>query len=346
MPLRISVCSYRLLFKHPFGTAHGLRDGTDALFVRVEEDGVKGHGEITLPPYLRENVTAVRRRLRDIAGMRAWSIEGLLGELDTLRALQGAPATRAGLYNALGDALARKHGRSMAEQLGVTGREKPLTVITIGICTPQEALQRLRELPNGIALKLKVGDELAVSRIGALVESSEASILLDGNQGLKSVAEAARIVEAVPARRLIGIEQPFGTEHDSWNRELSEAAGAVVIADESLQRIGDLERIFDLFGGVNIKLMKCGGLDRAFELASRAAALNLRVMLGCMSESSLGCGTMAQLASEAQILDLDGPWLLKNDPWQGIELVDGRLVVPSVVGNGIQVRNELIYTDA
>jgi len=346
MALRIAVCPYRLLFKHPFGTAHGHRDGTDALFVRVEEDRVAGHGEVTLPPYVRENVAEARRRIGEIARLRTWSLESLLAELDTLHALEGSPATRAGLHSALIDALARKHGRSVAEELGINSREKPLTVMTIGICTPQEALNRLSELPPGTALKLKVGDDLAISRIRALIESSAARVLLDGNQGLESVAEAARIVGTVPSERLIGVEQPFSTEHDNWNRELSRATGAGVIADESLQGIADLERVKDFFDGVNIKLMKCGGLDQAHELAEHADALNLRVMLGCMSESSLGCGTMAQLASEAHILDLDGPWLLKNNPWQGLGLKEGRLVIPSQHGNGIEALLDLDYSDA
>lgn len=144
----------------------------------------------------------------------------------------------------------------------------------------------------------------------------------------------------------MGIEQPFGTEHDEWNRDLSKDTGALVIADESLQGVQDLDRVVEFFDGVNIKLMKCGGLDLAAELALRADALNLRVMLGCMSESSLGCGTMAQLASEAQILDLDGPWLLKNDPWEGLRVEHGRLVLMHGFGSGIEPRSRLAYSDA
>lgn len=345
MPLRISVCPYRLLFKHPFGTAHGLRDGTDALFVRVEEDGLVGHGEITLPPYLRESVPEARRRLREIGAMHVWDMESLLSELDAIRALRGSPATRAGLHTALCDAMARRHGRSIAEELGIAGLESPATVLTIGFCKPAEAIARLREMPDKVALKLKVGDPLAISRIKDLLECSSARILLDGNQGFGSVADAVQIIDAVPPERLIGIEQPFGTEHDDWNEQLSRETGAVVIADESMQGIEDLERVFGMFGGVNIKLMKCGGLDRARDIAKRADQYNLRVMLGCMSESSLGCGAMAQLASEASILDLDGPWLLANDPWQGLSIEAGRLHLPNGPGVGVHERFPLDYID-
>ncbi|MFZ1694365.1 MAG: enolase C-terminal domain-like protein [Flavobacteriales bacterium] len=346
MALRIKVCPYRLLFKHPFGTAHGLRDGTDALFVQVEEDGTTGHGEITLPPYVQETVSGARQRLRSIAHARSWTLEELLQGLDMLADLKDSPATRAGLHSALIDALARKNGQSVAEQLGIAGRQNAATVMTIGICTPDEAIERLHEFPPGISLKLKAGDPLSISRISAVIESADARILIDGNKGLKSVSEAARILDAVPSDRLIGIEQPFGTEHDEWNRDLNKDSGALVIADESLQGIQDLERVAEFFDAVNIKLMKCGGLDRAAELAMRADALDLRVMLGCMSESSLGCGTMAQLASEAQILDLDGPWLLKNDPWEGLRVEHGGLVLEHGYGVGVEPQARLAYSDA
>lgn len=346
MPLRISVCPYRLLFKHPFGTAHGLRDGTDALFVRVEEEGEVGHGEIALPPYVTGTIQDARQRIRQIAALRAWSIEELLRDLDSIDVLRDSPATRAGLHTALMDARAMEHGQSLAAELGIAGRYRPIAVMTIGICSVEEALGRLAELPPGTALKLKAGDELAIKRIRAITESCAADVLIDGNQGFASVSDAEKVVLAVPNNRLIALEQPFITEHDEWSRELSLQTGASVIADESFQGIEDLERVARFFDGVNIKLMKCGGLDRAHEIAVRADQLDLRVMLGCMSESSLGCGTMAQLASEASILDLDGPWLLRNDPWQGLAIEADRMIVPNGPGIGVQARINLDYVDA
>lgn len=345
MPLRIQVCPYRLRFKHPFATAHGPRDGTDALFVRVEEDGWLGHGEITLPPYVKETIAGARSRLMALAQRRIWTAEELLAGLDQLAELVDSPPTRAGLHTALADLLAKRRNQSVKEELACNGFEQPVMVVTIGICAPEEALKRLGDLPRA-AIKMKVGDALAIRRITAVLEATDAAILLDGNQGIGSVREALDLMDAVPAQRRLGIEQPFAPTHDDWNLALRDACGATVYADESFQGIDDLERIAARFDGINIKLMKCGGLDRARDIAVRADALNLRVMLGCMSESSLGCTAMAHLSSEAQLLDLDGPWLLQNDPWHGMGIAAGRLAMPKGTGLGVKPRFELAYIDA
>lgn len=344
MPLRICVSPYRLLFRHPFETAHGLRDGTDALFVRVVEDGAQGVGEIALPPYVKETIAGARSRLRAIAQRRSWTAEELLASLDRQAELADSPPTRAGLHTALTELLAKRHNQSVKEELAINGFEQPVMVMTIGICIPEEALRRLKELPSA-AIKMKVGDHLAISRIRTVVNATEANILLDGNQGIGSVDDAGALLEAVPVHRRLGIEQPFSTAHDDWNVALRERTGTVVYADESCQGLDDLERIAGSFDGVNLKLMKCGGLDRARDMAVRADELNLRVMLGCMSESSLGCTAMAHLASAATILDLDGPWLLRNDPWQGMGCSNGALQMPEGIGIGVRAIPDLDYVD-
>lgn len=344
MPLRISVSPYRLLFRHPFETAHGLRDGTDALFVRVEENHAEGTGEIALPPYVKETIAGARSRLRALAQRKNWTAEELLANLDRLAELADSPPARAGLHTALIDLLAKRHNQSVKEELAIDGFEQPVMVMTIGICTPEEALQRLKELPSA-AIKMKVGDNLAFSRIRTIAGATEAAILLDGNQGVGSVDEAAALLEAVPLPRRLGIEQPFSPRHDEWNVALRERTGTVVYADESCQGLDDLDRIAGSFDGVNLKLMKCGGLDKARDMAVRADELNLRVMLGCMSESSLGCTAMAHLASAATILDLDGPWLLRNDPWQGMGCGDGALEMPAGIGAGVRAVFDMDFVD-
>ena len=346
MPLRISVCPFRLLFKHPFGTAHGLRDGTDALFIRVEDEGAVGFGEIALPPYVRESVLDARARLRQIAAFRSWTLDDLLLQIDELESLKGAPATRAGLHCALLDASARRSGKTVAQVLACSVKESPSVLMTIGICDPDLVLQRMAELPATGAIKLKVGDSLAFKRISIVVESTDARILLDGNQGFSSIDEAENLVALVPPIRLIGLEQPFNPAHDDWNQKLTKRTGVQVFADESLQDLGDLVRVSGFFNGINIKLMKCGGLDKARALVVQAKQLNMRVMLGCMSESSLGCTAMAQLTGEAAVIDLDGPWLLRNDPWLGITVDKGAMILPEGPGLGVRSEIELDYSDA
>ncbi|MBL7981523.1 MAG: hypothetical protein JNL52_06900 [Flavobacteriales bacterium] len=346
MSLTIAFSPYRLLFKHPFGTSHGLRDGTDALFVRLEEDGVLGYGEVTLPPYVKETVPEAMDRLRILAGQGQWSLRKLGEALADHRFLEDMPALRAGLHMAYIDSLGKQLHTTVYQILKAPITVCHLSVMTLGICPPKEVLEKLQELPPTGAFKLKVGDDRAVERLELILKHTSARILLDGNQGMSSVSSAAELIERIPAERLIGFEQPFDTGRDRDSRVLTDRTGAVVFADESLQNEADMERVSEAFGGVNIKLMKCGGLDRAARLIERARELRLKVMLGSMSESSLGCTAMAHLSGLADVVDLDGPWLIKNDPWNGITVLDGRMVIPTGSGLGISQRSDLAYIGA
>jgi L-alanine-DL-glutamate epimerase-like enolase superfamily enzyme len=130
------------------------------------------------------------------------------------------------------------------------------------------------------------------------------------------------------------MEQPFPKARPDLHAELKARTRVPVYADESVQDLGDLERTAMAFSGVNVKLMKCGGLDRAAVLVEAARSRGMKVMLGSMSESSLGCTAMAGLADRADVVDLDGPWLLANDPFKGLDIQEGRLMVPAGPGLG------------
>lgn len=341
VPLRIAICPYRLLFKRPFGTAHGLRDGTDALFIRVEQHGVFGYGEVTLPPYVKETIPDTVERLRGLAAQGPWELEPLVHALSHQGLLSEAPACRAGLHTALIDAQGKTSHCPVHQLIENNRFTAAQMVMTVGISGVQEALDQLAELPATGVLKLKVGDAGGLARVTILCGRTNAAILLDGNQGLESLAEATALAEAVGHERLLGFEQPFSTQRDIENQELARSTGATVFADESAQGLDDLDRIATWFNGVNIKLMKCGGLDVGARIAKRARELGLKVMLGSMSESSLGCTAMAHLAGAADVVDLDGPWLIANDPFVGLTLESGRLVLPEGHGLGVVPRFEL-----
>jgi L-Ala-D/L-Glu epimerase len=166
-------------------------------------------------------------------------------------------------------------------------------------------------------------------------------LLIDANQGWHSVDQAMDILEAVEMGRLAGIEQPFPKDRWDLHRELKSRIEAPLFGDESIQGIEELERAPEAFTGVNIKLMKCGGMDVAIGMSIRARELGLKVMFGSMSESSLGCAAMAQLQDHADVLDLDGPWLLANDPFTGLRMGPGRMTVEDRFGCGVSLEAEL-----
>lgn len=342
--MRFATRPFRLLFKRPFGTAHGLRDGTDSLFVRLEERGVQGFGEVTLPPYLDETVAEARAKIEAIAAANTHSAKQLYERLeDHTQAYQLGPGCRAGLELALIDLIGKQLHLSAAELLGVEERRQPQCMVTLGIMPEAELAAALTDLPQSDVLKVKVGDDEAISRLRSIQVLDGRKLFLDGNQGMRSLNQLRQLLDEVRAGRLVGVEQPFDGLNDELNKGIIEVCGTDVYGDESIRSMEDLRRCGSSFSGVNLKLMKCGGLRLAKEMAVEARRLGKKVMLGSMSESSLGCTAMAHLAPLADLLDLDGPWLLKNDPFSGVAMQDGELVVPNGPGLGVAPVAEMTY---
>lgn len=334
MALRLSYCPYRLEFKHPFGTSHGVRTGTDSIFIKLQGEGAIGYGEVTLPPYLKEKPAEVVQRLEQIGAMGSMSPERLKALLEDPAFFNPAnPGCRAGLQMALSDWIATIKQVTITELFNVLQFKRLLTLVTIGITPVSELAVKLSELPESGALKLKVQGEHSVPIIRIIRELDHRKIFLDGNQGMTSLEEA--MVLAVEAgERLLGLEQPFPVSATAMQAELQQRLPKAIFGDESIQNIFELEDSIGQFNGVNIKLVKCGGIDRAKAMADRAGELGKQVMLGSMSESSLGCTAMAHLAGQADLIDLDGPWLLRNDPFTGIEMEHGKLTMPDRPGIG------------
>jgi len=344
MQVQFSYSRYRLRFKHPFGTAHGLRNGTDSVFVRVSAGGTNGYGEATLPPYLSETQDSVIQRIKQFVD------QGPL-ELDTAWAqLQKSdpffaddPAARAALQMALGD-LSIKTYKIEYQQHIEYQLNKPITLMTVGSGELRDLEAKLSETLSASAIKVKLGapnDELAIKRIKNL---DDRMLFLDSNQGLRTVEEALQRIRWAGEDRVLGMEQPFPKDRLDLHAALKARTTTAIYGDESIQDLADLDRCTGAFSGVNVKLMKCGGLDRAEELVAAARASGLNVMLGSMSESSLGCTAMARLADRADVVDLDGPWLLANDPFNGLDIRQGRLVLPDGPGLGAIPKTELAWT--
>lgn len=335
---------YRLLFRHPFGTAHGMRDGTDAVFVRLTGPAGTGYGEAALPPYVQETQDAVIESLRGI------EIERLISNYVKLSFRAGGdpflsttPAARAAISTAMLDYRSRAAGLSVGKYLApsMPGSSAVATSVTLGHGPIGDIEQRLSELPASNLIKIKLGGPDDIATLKAVQACDQRSLFLDANQGWKSLDEALHVLDTVLPGRLYGMEQPFGKDRWDLHAALQAELDVPVFGDESIQALDDLERAVGVFEGVNIKLMKCGGLDVALRMAQRAKELGLQVMLGCMSESSLGCAAMAQLQPMAHILDLDGPWLLQNDPFSGLTMAVDSMGIRSGLGLGVDLTTTL-----
>lgn len=342
----LEYATYKLMYRQAFGTAHGTREGTEAVFVRIGSKGIHGYGEATLPPYVPETPDSVIKSLL-LTDHQNYISSYLEQDRIASNVLDraGSPAARAALTMALMDLKSRLSGRSIAELLGVLKpTQRTATAVTLGLGATSDIPLRISELPQSDVIKVKLGGTNDSATIEAVQACDSRGLLLDANQGWSSISEAKRVLSAVEAGRLVGVEQPF--EKDAWElqAELQAQVDVPIYGDESIQGISDMDRVAGHFQGVNIKLMKCGGLDRAMEMIRKAEDLGLKVMLGCMSESSLGCSAMAQLQPYAAIADLDGPWLIANDPFKGLHLQPGGLWSDGSSGFGVVPARPLDWT--
>ncbi|MBX2972908.1 MAG: hypothetical protein KF797_07390 [Flavobacteriales bacterium] len=336
--MELALARYRLLFKYPFGTAHGLRDGTDAVFVRLTQDGVHGYGEAALPPYLKYDQNAVIQDIISFYLNHKFDIEHDTLDLASLDAL--CPPARAAFHVAYIDLNNSQLSRCIGSEF-VALRDSPMaqSMVTLGHSEVDDIELKLSELPNAAILKVKLGAPNDMDVIRRLKELDARKLFLDANQGWTEIGQAEAALHAVGVDRVIGLEQPFAKDRWDLHKALKDRSGVPVYGDESIQGPEDLERAPEAFDGVNLKLMKCGGLDVAAQMAARARELGLKVMLGSMSESSLGCGAMLALGGMAELLDLDGPWLIRNDPFQGLRMEQGQLVLDGAAGIGVEPRS-------
>ena len=336
----LSYAPYRLQFKHPFGTAHGIRTGTDAVFVRLEEDGVVGFGEAALPPYLRDTLATV---IQDISyidlNLLVYNFNGRTDPQNEHLLFELSTPCRAALSTAYFDLKSRQLGIGAKTLMDTKELPTPNgpAMVTLGYSELDHIALKLSQLPNCAILKVKLGSDQDVHTLSRVMELDNRQLFLDANQGWNTVAQVLELIALAGEDRIVGIEQPFGKENWGLHKELSSSTSVPVIGDESIQGLGDLDRAVGVFGGVNIKLIKCGGIDRATEIIFKARQLGLQVMLGCMSESSLGCGAMAQLAPYADLVDLDGPWLIGNDPFNGLVMEGLSLKCSGDTGLGIEL---------
>jgi L-Ala-D/L-Glu epimerase len=344
MSLRIRLCPFRLQFKHPFGTAHGVRTGTDCVFVRLEQNGIFGYGEATMPPYVSEDQGSVIAALNslDLSGVQLpEGLDELIGRSSKL--IHRAPCARAALVTAAYDLTGQLLGRPIWELLEQPEPSEAKAMFTLGICELRDIPQRLSELSACEVLKVKLDAVKDLERIAIIKHLWTSGLFLDVNQAWTTEAQATDVLSIINRGQLLGIEQPFAKDDLELNRWLERTRLATVYADESVQGLADMPERSKGFGGVNLKLMKCGGLDQALAMARTAAGDGQRVMLGSMSESSLGCTAAFHLAGSAELLDLDGPWLITNDPFTGIQVKSGGLSLERSAGVGVELVSPLSF---
>ncbi len=247
------------------------------------------------------------------------------------------PSAKAAVDMALYDLMGKVLGVPLYKLLGLNPKHTPHTSFTIGIDTPVEMAKKALIAKDYPILKIKVGTKHDLDIIKAIRDVTNAVIRVDANTGW-TPKEAIKTINALAPYNIEFVEQPIVAHDLPGLKLIRDNVPIPIIADESCVTVEDIPRVAECVDGVNLKLMKCGGIRHALKMIHVARAHNLRVMIGCMIESSLAITAAAHLTPLVDYADLDGHLLISDDPYVGVTVEKGKLVLPDSAGLGVKVR--------
>lgn len=337
--LNLSFAPYELKLRHAFNLAKYQRTTTPDVQVQLEFDGVIGYGEASMPPYLGESVQSVTEFLSKLdLGQFSdpFRIEDIHEYMESV-----APnnrAAKASVDIALHDLLGKIMGQPWYKIWGLDPSKAPNTSYTISYNeNPAEMKAEIDETAPFKVVKVKMGLGHDKELVEALRKHSQVAICVDANQGWSDKEKALEMCHWLAERNCLFVEQPMPKEMFDETAWLRERSPLPIIADEYLQRLTDVKQASQAYDGINIKLMKSTGMHEAYKMAILARALGMKVMLGCMTETSCAVTAAAQLSPMVDWADLDGNLLIANDRFDGIKIVDGQVTIPDRPGIGIEL---------
>ena len=330
-----------LRLNHTFTIAHDSRDVQPTLIVELQNGNISGFGEATATRYYGitiDGMVAALETLRD--RIEAYPLQNPADFwADMQPHLVQNPFALCALDQAAWDLWAKQQGQPLYKLWNLDPAKSPLTDYTIGLDTPERMVEKMQERPWPL-YKIKLGrpiqggPETDLDLVRALRQHTDAVFRVDANCGWSAVdaVDKSRVLSGLGVEF---IEQPLPANDWEGAKFVFENSALPIIADESCIVEADVDRCAGYFHGVNIKLTKCGGLTPARRMITRARELGLRVMVGCMTESSVGISAIAQLLPLLDYADLDGAMLIANDPATGVTFIDGKVVYADEQGTGV-----------
>lgn len=321
---------------HVFAISRGASDTFGGAVVRLEHWGLEGVGEAAPSPFYGENQGTVMAALESLGHALPedpFLIEQLHERMESV--VRGNPAAKAAIDIAIHDLVGKKLGVPLHSFFGLSAERAPVTSFTIGIDEVDVMKKKALEASQFPVLKVKVGtdrDELVLDAIRSVTDKT---LRVDANCAW-TPREAVRKIGVLQRFGIEFVEQPIAPGDTNGMRFVRENVSLPIIADESVKTSVDIEPLAGAVDGINIKLMKCGGLREALKMIHVARAVGMKVMLGCMVESSIGITAAAHISPAVDYADLDGNLLLAKDPFTGILVVDGKVVLPKEPGLGVR----------
>ena len=330
--LEIAATPLEMPLVHVFTIARGEEAVARTAIVRVRCNGAMGIGEAAPVSRYGESVESV---VAFFATYRPRAKDPYL--LQRLLDLEIPAAARAGLDIALHDYIGKALGKPLYALLGLDPSLAPPTSFTIGIADPETTLAKVDEAAHFPILKIKLGAGTIaqqIETIAAIRARYTGALRIDANEGW-GVDDAIRILDEIARYDIEYCEQPVTAGNPQWLRAIRERVAIPIVADEDCLDAADLPALFGCVDGINVKLAKTGGIRGALELIHTARAMGMKVMIGCMVESGVAATAAAHIASLADWIDLDGPLLIRKDPYPGVRYDGARLVLSDAAGLGV-----------
>ncbi|MFZ1281446.1 MAG: dipeptide epimerase [Ignavibacteriaceae bacterium] len=335
--MKFTFKPYTLELKHVFTVAVSSRTTTPVMLTEIEYEGIKGYGEASMPPYLgesQETATAFLSKVNLEQFKDPFEIEKILDYVDSIA--EKNTAAKASVDIALHDLVGKLMNQPWYKIWGYDKTKTPNTTFTIGIDTPDVVRQKVKEASEFKLLKVKLGKGNDKEMIETIRSVTDVPLTADANQGWKDKQYAMDMINWLSEKNVLYVEQPMPKEMVDENAWLTQNSPLPILGDESIQRLSDLIKMKDVYSGVVIKLMKCTGMREANKMLNLARSLNMKVMIGCMTETSCAISAASQLSPMVDWADLDGALLIKNDPYEGMQVVDGKVTLTDYPGIGLK----------
>ncbi|HSO87893.1 MAG TPA: dipeptide epimerase [Draconibacterium sp.] len=335
--LKLSFEPYNLQLKHVFTLANSSRTTTPVMLTKIEFEGITGYGEASMPPYLGESQESAGKFLSALNLQQftdPFRMDEILEYVD--QSAVGNTAAKASVDIALHDLVGKIMNQPWYKIWGLSAEKTPFTSFTIGIDTAEVVKQKVKEAAGFKILKVKLGRETDRQMIETIRMVSDVPLCVDVNQGWKDKKEALDMIFWLREKGVEYVEQPMPKEKPDEIAWLTQNSPLPIIADEAVQRLSDVQSIVGIYSGINIKLMKCTGMREAHKMINLAKASKMKVMIGCMTETSCAISAAAQLSPMANWADLDGNLLISNDLYGGVKIVDGKITLNELPGIGIK----------
>ena len=336
--MKIGYKSFDLQLKYPFTIARFSRTSTPLMLLEIQHESFTGYGEASMVPYMGESVQTATDFLArvDLSWLKhPFDFEEVNRYLDGLS--PGNPNIKAAIDIALHDLVGKIENIPCYRMFGADPQRMPETSYTLGIDSPEMIIRKLKDAGDCRIIKVKLGRDNDKELINTIRTVTDLPLFIDANQGWTDRSEGLDMASWLAEQGALLIEQPMAKEDLNSNAWITERSPIPILADEAVQRYADVDKLKGAYHGINIKLMKSAGMAEGFRMIKRAKELDMKVLIGCMSETSCGTLAGAALAPLCDWADLDGPFLTSNNPFKTPGFVDGKWVLSDEPGLGLVV---------